>query len=147
MDIKSEEQEVKMKNSLVPRYELLSLYRPTILAQCWDSKTALKSALEARCPSVPPFLTIYSYIFITEFKLNLPLIFKFFSTDYIGKMMGQKESLKKQTTFFRILTLVPIFLNLKGQPYRERPLYGVLSGSAFFGDSGTAGTEAKKRAR
>lgn len=136
-----------MKNSLVPRYELLSLYRPTILAQCWDSKTALKSALEARCPSVPPFLTIYSYIFITEFKLNLPLIFKFFSTDYKGKIVGQKEILKKQITIFRAFALVPLFLNLKGQPYRECPLYGILSGSAFFGDSGTAGTEAKKRAR
>ena len=147
MDIKSEEQEAMMKNSLVPRYKLLSLYRPTILTKCWDGKAALKSALGARCPSVPAFLTIYSYIFITEFKLNLPLIFKFFSTDYIGKMMGQKESLKKQTTFFRILPLVPLFLNLKGQPYRERPLYGVLSGSAFFGDNGTAGTETKKRAR
>lgn len=135
------------KNNLVPRYGLLSRYRPTIFTLWWDSKTALKSALEARCPSVPTFLAIYSYIFITEFKLNLPLIFKFFSTDYIGKMMGQKESLKKRTTFFRILTLVPRFAILKGQPRRKRPLYGILSGSAFFGDSGTAGTEAKERAR
>lgn len=136
-----------MKNSLVPRYKLLSRYRPTILIRCWDGETAVKSALGACCPSVPPFSLIYSYIFITEFKLNLPLIFKFFSTNYIGKMVGQKETLKKQTTFFRILPLVPLFLNLKGQPYRERPLYGILSGSAFFGDSGTAGTEAKERAR
>lgn len=136
-----------MKNNLVPRYGLLSRYRPTILIRCWDGKAALKSALGARCPSVPPFLTIYSYISITEFKLNLPLIFKFFSTDYIGKMMGQKETLKKQTTFFRLLTLVPRFVILKGQPRRKRPLYGILRGSAFFGDSGTAGTEAKKRAR
>ena len=135
------------KNNFVPRCGLLSRYRPTILIRCWDGKAALKSALGARCPSVPPFLAIYSYIFITEFKLNLSLIFEFFSTDYIGKMMGQKESLKKQTTFFRILTLVPRFAILKGQPYRECSLYGILSGSAFFGDSGTAGTEAKKRAR
>ena len=136
-----------MKNNLVPRYGFLSRYRPTILTRCWDGKTALKSALGARCPSVPVFLAIYSYIFIAEFKLNLPLIFKFFSTDYIGKMMGQKESLKKQTTFFRILTLVPRFAILKGRPRRKCPLYGTLSGSAFFGDIGTAGTEAKKRAR
>ena len=136
-----------MKNKFVPRYGLLSRYRPTILTRCWDGETALKSALGARCPSVPAFLAIYSYIFITEFKLNLPLIFKFFSTDYIWKMMGQKESLKKQTTFFRILTFVPRFAILKGQSRRKRPLYGILSGSAFFGDSGTAGTEAKKRAR
>lgn len=135
------------KNNLVPRCGLLSRYRPTILIRCWDGKTALKSALGAYCPSVPPFLTIYSYIFITEFKLNLPLIFKFFSTDYIGKIMGQKENLKKQITFFRSLTLVPRFAILKGQSRRKRPLYGILSGSAFFGDSGTAGTEAKKRAR
>lgn len=136
-----------MKNKFVPRYGLLSRYCPTILTRCRDSKTALKSALGARCPSVPAFLTIYSYIFITEFKLNLSLVFKFFSTDYIGKMMGQKKTLKKQTTFFRLLTFVPRFLNLKGQPRRKRPLYGLFSGSAFFGDSGTAGTEAKKRAR
>ena len=136
-----------MKNNLVPRYGLLSLYRPTILTRCRDGETAVKSALGARCPSVPPFSLIYSYIFITEFKLNLPLIFKFFSTDYIGKMMGQKETLKKQTTFFRLLTFVPRFAILKGQPRRKRPLYGILSGSAFFGNSGTAGTEAKERAR
>ena len=136
-----------MKSKFVPRYGLLSLYRPTILTQCWDGKAALKSALEARCPSVPAFLAIYSYIFITEFKLNLPLIFKFFSTDYIGKMMGQRETLKKQTTLFRLLTFVPRFAILKGQLRRKRPLYGILSGSAFFGDSGTAGTETKKRAR
>jgi hypothetical protein len=136
-----------MKNNLVPLYGLLSLYRPTILIQCWDGKAALKSALVARCPSVPLFSLIYSYIFITEFKLNLSLIFKFFSTDYIGKMMGQKENLKKQITFFRSLTLVPRFAILKGQQRRKRPPYGVLSGSAFFGDSGTAGTETKKRAR
>ena len=135
------------KNNLVPRCGLLSRHRPTILIRYWDGETALKSALGARCPSVPPFLTIYSYIFITEFKLNLSLIFKFFSTNYIGKMMGQKEALKKQTTFFRLLTLVPRFAILKGQPRRKRPLYGILSGSAFFGDSGTAGTEAKERAR
>ena len=136
-----------MKNNLVPRYRLLSLYRPTILIRCRDGETAVKSALGARCPSVPSFSLIYSYIFITEFKLNLPLIFKFFSIDYIGKMVGQKETLKKQTTFFRILTLVPRFAILKGQPRRKHPLYGILSGSAFFGDSGTAGTETKKRAR
>lgn len=136
-----------MKNNLVPRYGLLSRYRPTILIRCWDGGTAVKSALVACCPSVPLFLTIYSYIFITEFKLNLPLIFKFFSTDYIGKMMGQKETLKKQTTFFRLLTFVPRFAILKGQPRRKRPLYGISSGSAFFGDSGTAGTKAKERAR
>ena len=136
-----------MKNKFAPRYGLLSRYCPTILTRCWDGETAPKSALVARCPSVPPFLTIYSYIFITEFKLNLSLIFKFFSTDYIGKMMGQKKTLKKQTTFFRLLTFVPQFVILKGQPRRKRPPYGVLSGSAFFGDSGTAGTEAKKRAR
>lgn len=134
-------------NNLVPRCGLLSRYRPTILIRCWDGKAALKSALGARCPSVPPFLAIYSYISITEFKLNLPLIFNFFSTDYIGKMMGQKETLNKQTTFFRILILVPRFAILKGQPRRKRPLYGILSGSVFFGDSGTAGTETKKRAR
>ena len=133
------------KNSLVPRFGLLSRYRPTILIRCWDGKAALKSALGARCPSVPPFFTIYSYIFITEFKLNLSSIFKCFSTDYIGKMMGQKETLKKQTTFFRLLTFVPRFLNLKGQPRRKRPLYGLFSGSAFFGDSGTAGTEINER--
>nr|DAJ80840.1 MAG TPA: hypothetical protein [Caudoviricetes sp.] len=136
-----------MKNKFVPRCGLLSHYRPTILIRCWDGKAALKSALGARCPSVPLFSLIYSYIFITEFKLNLSLIFKFFSTDYIGKMMGQKETLKKQTTFFRLLTLVPRFSILKGQQRRKRPPYGVLSGSAFFGDSGTAGTETKKRAR
>ncbi len=136
-----------MKNNLVPRYGLLSRYCPTILIRCWDGETAVKSALAACCPSVPVFLAIYSYIFIAKFKLNLPLIFKFFSTDYIGKMMGQKESLKKQTTFFRILTLVPRFAILKGRKHRERPLYGILSGTAFFGDSGTAGTEAKERAR
>lgn len=136
-----------MKSKFVPRYRLLSLYRPTILIRCRDGETAVKSALGARCPSVPAFLAIYSYIFITEFKLNLPLIFKFFSTNYIGKMMGQKETLKKQTTFFRLLTLVPRFAILKGRQHRKRPLYGILSGSAFFGDSGTAGTEAKKRAR
>ena len=136
-----------MKNNLVPRYRLLSRYRPTILIRCRDSETAVKSALGACCPSVPPFSLIYSYIFITEFKLNLPLIFKFFSTDYIGKMMGQKETLKKQTTFFRLLTFVPLFLNLKGRQSRKSPLCGILSGSAFFGDSGTAGTEAKERAR
>ena len=134
-------------NNLVPRCGLLSRYRPTILIRCWDGKAALKSALGARCPSVPPFLAIYSYISITEFKLNLPLIFNFFSTDYIGKMMGRKETLNKQTTFFRILILVPRFAILKGQPRRKRPLYGILSGSVFFGDSGTAGTETKKRAR
>ena len=136
-----------MKNNFVPRYRLLSLYRPTILIRCWDSETAVKSALGARCPSVPPFSLIYSYIFITEFKLNMPLIFKFFSTDYMGKMMGQKETLKKQTTLFRLLTFVPRFAILKGQPRCRCPLYGILSGSAFFGDSGTAGTEAKERAR
>ncbi len=136
-----------MKSKFVPRYGPLSLYRPTILIRCRDSKAALKSALGARRPSVPPFSLIYSYIFITEFKLNLPLIFKFFSIDYIGKMMGQKETLKKQTTFFRLLTLVPRFAILKGQPRRKRPLCGILSGSAFFGDSGTAGTEAKERVR
>jgi len=136
-----------MKNNLVPRYGLLSRYCPNILTRCRDGETAPKSALGARCPSVPVFLAIYSYIFIAEFKLNLPLIFKFFSTDYIGKMMGQKESLKKKTTFFRLLTLVPRFSILKGQQRRKRPPYGVLSGSAFFGDSGTAGTEAEKRAR
>lgn len=136
-----------MKSKFVPRYGLLSRYCPTILTRCWDGETAPKSALVARCPSVPAFLAIYSYIFVTEFKLNLPLIFKFFSTDYIGKMMGQKESLKKQTTFFRILILVPRFAILKGQPRRKCPPYGTLSGSVFFGDSGTAGTDAKKRAR
>lgn len=136
-----------MKSKFVPRYGPLSRYRPTILIRCCDGETSVKSALGARCPSVPPFSLIYSYIFITEFKLNLSLIFKFFSTNYIGKMMGQKETLKKQTTFFRLLTLVPRFAILKGQPRRKRPLYGILSGSAFFGDSGTAGTEAKKRAR
>lgn len=136
-----------MKSKFVPRYGLLSRYCPTILTRCWDGETAVKSALVARCPSVPPFSLIYSYIFITEFKLNLSLIFKFFSTDYIWKMMGQKETLKKQTTFFRLLTLVPRFAILKGQPRRKRPLCGILSGSAFFGDSGTAGTEAKERAR
>lgn len=135
------------KNNFVPRCGLLSRYRPTILIRCWDGKAALKSALGARCPSVPLFSLIYSYIFITEFKLNLSLIFEFFSTDYIGKMMGQKETLKKQTTFFRLLTFVPRFAILKGQKHRERPLYGILSGTAFFGDSGTAGTEIKKRAR
>nr|DAS24708.1 MAG TPA: hypothetical protein [Caudoviricetes sp.] len=135
------------KNNFVPRCGLLSRYRPTILIRCWDGKAALKSALGARCPSVPLFSLIYSYIFITEFKLNLSLIFEFFSTDYIGKMMGQKETLKKQTTFFRLLTLVPRFAILKGRKHRERPLYGILSGTAFFGDSGTAGTEIKKRAR
>ena len=135
------------KNNLVPRCGLLSRYRPTILIRCWDSETAIKSALVARCPSVPLFLTIYLYISIAKFKLNLSLISKFFSTDYIGKMMGQKETLKKQTTFFRLLTFVPRFAILKGRPRRKRPVYGILSGSAFFGDSGTAGTEAKERAR
>lgn len=133
------------KNSLVPRFGLLSQHCPTILTQCWDSKTALKSALERRCPSVPAFFTIYSYIFITEFNLKLSLIFKFFSTDYKGKIVGQKEILKKKITIFRAFALVPRFLNLKGQPRRKRPLYGHFSGSAFFGDSGTAGTEINER--